>query len=228
VNPEYPWRPVGELLVERGLLDEYELESLLQQHRLSTKLFGEFLVSKRVVSADDVAGVIAEQHGLHLDSAPRPSPPPESGVGPAAGERTWRPLGRILVEQGLLSESGLQRVLLSQQRQGALLGELLLERRYVTPEQLAGAIAIQHGLDVGKETLASARPLETAPPTVHYEVRVPGSPPGPPLHVSPTFLDASDFAFEILDEEDPEALEIVKANGDESCVAWSYARPEPA
>ena len=60
---EYAWRPLGELLVERGLIDEYQLEPLLLEQRLSGQLFGELLVSKRVVSPVDMAAVIAEQHG---------------------------------------------------------------------------------------------------------------------------------------------------------------------
>ena len=43
---EYAWRPLGELLVERGLIDEYQLESLLLEQRLSGKLFRELLVGK--------------------------------------------------------------------------------------------------------------------------------------------------------------------------------------
>ena len=68
------------------------------------------------------------------------------------------PAGRILVATELLTESGLQRVLLTQRRRGGLLGEHLLERGYVTPQQLAGALAEQHGLAVEQEALASAAP----------------------------------------------------------------------
>ena len=63
---EYAWRPLGELLVQRGLIDDYQLESLLLEQRLSGMLFGELLVAKRVVSPMDMAAVIAQQHGLHL------------------------------------------------------------------------------------------------------------------------------------------------------------------
>jgi hypothetical protein len=219
---EYAWRPLGELLVQRGLIDEYQLESLLLEQRLSGKLFGELLVGKRVVSPMDMAAVIAEQHGLHLKPEARPSPASTKVA------RKWRPLGRILVHKELLTESGLQRVLLSQRRNGGLLGQLLLERGYVTPEQLAGALAEQHGLALAPDELASAEQQPFQPEDVAYEVHAPNSKSESALHVTPSFLDASDFAFELLYDEDPDALEIVEVKGDQRRIAWSYERPAGA
>ena len=219
---EYAWRPLGELLVQRGLIDDYQLESLLLEQRLSGKLFGELLVSKRVVSPIDMAAVIAEQHGLHLTPEARPTP-----ASPQVAPK-WRPLGRILVDTEVLSESGLQRVLLSQRRNGGLLGQLLLERGYVTPEQLAGALAEQHGLALAPEELASAEEQPLQPENVAYEVRFPNGTGESALHVTPSFLDASDFAFELLYDQDPEALEIVEVKGDQRRIAWSYERPAAA
>jgi hypothetical protein len=219
---EYAWRPLGELLVQRGLIDDYQLESLLLEQRLSGQLFGELLVSKRVVSPMEMAAVIAEQHGLHLAPEARPSPASPQAPG------KWRPLGRILVDAELLSESGLQRVLLSQRRNGGLLGQLLLERGYVTPEQLAGGLAEQHGLALAPEELASAEEQPLQPENVAYEVRAPNGAGESALHVTPSFLDASDFAFELLYERDPDALEIVEVKGGERRIAWSYERPAAA
>jgi hypothetical protein len=225
---DYPWRPLGELLVRRGLIDEYQLEPLLLEQRLTGQLFGEMLVAKRIVSPLDMAVVISEQHGLHLDPELRPEPAPSNAVADTnrGGKSRWRPLGRILVDRELLTESGLQRVLLAQRRRGGLLGQLLLERAYVTPEQLASALAEQHGVHVPAEALASAeeQPLEVD--DVSYEVRAPQQDESEsPLHVSPSFLDASDFAFEFLYDVDPDALEIVEVKGEQRRVAWSYARP---
>jgi len=223
---EYPWRPLGELLVKRGLLDEYQLEPLLLEQRLTGQLFGEMLVAKRVVSPLDIAVVIAEQHGLHLAPDLRPAPAPAKADADTNGGTRWRPLGRILVDKELLTESGLQRVLLAQRRRGGLLGQLLLERGYVSPEQLASALAEQHGIHVPPEALVSAgeRPLEDE--DVVYEVRPPEQDESETaLHASPSFLDASDFAFELLYDEDPDALEIVEVKGGQRRVAWSYKRP---
>ena len=223
---EYPWRPLGELLVARGLIDEYQLEPLLLEQRLSGQLFGEMLVARKIVSPVDIAAVIAEQHGLNLDPELRPAPAPSKAVSDTNGGGKWRPLGRILVDKELLTESGLQRVLLAQRRRGGLLGQLLLERGYVTPEQLASALAEQHGVHVPPEALrrsgetgARGRGLRGARSRSGRERRR-------AARVAPSFLDASDFAFELLYDEDPDALEIVEVKSGQRRVAWSYKRPQ--
>ncbi len=222
-----PWLPLGELLVKHGLIDAYDLEAVLYEQRLAGQLLGELLVSKRIVSPIEMASIIAEQHGAHLVPEHRPSPPVSPPQPAANGGRKWRPIGRILVEQELLTESGLQRVLLAQRRHGGLLGELLIQRGYVGPAQLAEARAEQHGLDIDGEVLeqATAKPVKAESDAL-YEVRIPGVMGKKPLHVSPSFLDATDFAFELLQAEDPDALEIVKVDGTEHETAWSYERPE--
>ena len=224
---DYAWRPLGELLVDHGLIDEYDLEAVLYEQRLSGQLLGELLVSKGIVSPIEMASIIAEQHGIHLVPEHRPSPPASPPEPEANGRRKWRPLGRILVEKELLTESGLQRVLLAQRRYGGLLGELLMQRGYVGPAQLAEALAEQHGLNVDREVIEQAKekPLEPHSNAL-YEVRIPASVATHPLHVSPSFLDATDFAFELLQAEDPDALEIVKVDGAARETAWSYERPD--
>ena len=223
---EYPWRPLGELLVKRGLLDEYQLEPLLLEQRLSGRLFGEMLVAKRIVSPLDMGVVLAEQHGLCLKADQRPKRPPTKPEANANGSGKWRSLGRILVENDVLTESGLQRVLLTQQRKGGLLGQILLERRYVTPQELAEALAEQHGVAVSPEALSAVEDQPAALVGAVYEVRAPEQDRA--LHTSPSFLDASDFAFELLYDEDPDALEIIEVKGDERRIAWSYERPVAA
>jgi hypothetical protein len=223
---DYAWRPLGELLVERGLIDAYDLEAVLLEQRLSGQLLGELLVSKRMVSPNEMAAIIAEQHGVHLDPERRPAPPCPPPETEAGGGRRWRPLGRILVEKELLTESGLQRVLLAQRRKGGSLGQLVVERGYVTPAELAEALAEQHGLDIDGKTLedAKAMPVQPASEAV-FEVLQPFD-GGAPLFVASSFLDATDFAFELLQAEDPDALEIVEVKGIERETAWSYERPE--
>ena len=70
-------------------------------------------------------------------------------------------------------------------------------------------------------------PAEAQPTldTVAYEVRAPGN-GGGALHVSPSFLDASDFAFDMLYDSNPDALEIVEVKGEQRKIAWSYVRPD--
>jgi hypothetical protein len=217
--PEYSWRPLGELLIERGLIDRYDLEIALKEQLLSGRLLGELLVAKRLVSPNALAAALAAQHGVHLDAGDTPAPEPRPAEN---AQQTWQPLGRLLVERNLLTESGLQRALIAQRRSGGSLGEILVKRRYISPTQLAEALAEQHGLDVEQRLLDEARELLGQPPVVkRFVVRQPGHDTA--IFTSSSYLDATDFAFELLEAEDPEALEIVEVD-DAETVVWFYSR----
>ena len=66
---------------------------------------------------------------------------------PVLGEpaRARRPLGRILVEHGAITETQLDRALLERTR-GLMLGSWLVHENVITPEQLAAAVAEQSGV----------------------------------------------------------------------------------
>lgn len=64
----------------------------------------------------------------------------------------WRPLGRLLVEQGLLGEAELEHALEEQESTGRRLGETLIELGFVTPAALSGALAEQYGFEPKAET----------------------------------------------------------------------------
>jgi hypothetical protein len=204
------WRPLGEILVERRLLDRYELAHWLTQQKLSGMLLGELLVLHRVVSPVDVAAALAIQRGAS-DVA--------SGIhDPDA--KNQQSLGRVLVTQGLITDSGLQRALLTQQRTGGSLGDIIVERGWVTQAQIDEAMA-QHarardGADDAEEGLAERRAPE------RYEVLGPFV--AEPVHVSESFLDATDYAFDLIERDDPHALEIVRVQGTEREQVWSYSR----
>ena len=61
----------------------------------------------------------------------------------AAHNIPWRPLGRLLVEQGLISEDELERSLAEQASTGRPLGETLVELGFVSRVDLAGVISEQ-------------------------------------------------------------------------------------
>lgn len=72
--PESSWRSLGELLVERRLLSQRQLElALVEQHRTGRRL-GEVLVGFGFVSEQALAAALLEQVGL-MD--PKPQDPPE-------------------------------------------------------------------------------------------------------------------------------------------------------
>jgi len=64
----------------------------------------------------------------------------------------WRPLGRLLVEQGLLSEDELERALDEQVTTGRRLGETLIDLGFVSHAALSRALTEQYGIEPKAET----------------------------------------------------------------------------
>ena len=69
-----------------------------------------------------------------------------------AAHIAWRPLGRLLVEQGLLTAHELELALAKQQESGVRLGETLVKCGFVSGPQLANALAAQYGIELMTET----------------------------------------------------------------------------
>jgi hypothetical protein len=68
-----------------------------------------------------------------------------------AAHITWRPLGRLLVEQGLLTGDDLERTLAEQQVTGQRLGETIVKLGFVSGPELASALAAQYGIELTTE-----------------------------------------------------------------------------
>jgi peptidoglycan hydrolase CwlO-like protein len=103
--------------------------------------------------------------GGPVDLAVGPNPKEASGQKPLVSEGTdadiegveaariaWRPLGRLLVEQGLLTDDELERALVLQQATGKRLGETIVELGFVSGPDLASALATQYGIELTVET----------------------------------------------------------------------------
>jgi hypothetical protein len=69
-----------------------------------------------------------------------------------AAHITWRPLGRLLVAKGLLSEDQLEQALEEQALTGRRLGEILVEFGCVSHSVLSLTLAEQYGIDLTTET----------------------------------------------------------------------------
>jgi len=67
-------------------------------------------------------------------------------------ENGWKPLGELLVEQGLVSPEDLERALEEQARTGRKLGEYLVEAELVSLEQLTNVLLQQCGVDLTTDT----------------------------------------------------------------------------
>ena len=227
-HAHFPWRPLGELLVEHKLVVESELEAALDEQRRTGRKLGELLVTQGAVTGSQLTRVLVEQAGLRLEA---PEAAVEASGEPsasAAGEAApWRPLGRVLVERGELAPADLEEALEVQRASGRRLGEILVERGYVTTQALVSAVIDQHGLaDVSPGTTVATTQLATASEETYQvedhaseeEVKV--------VFRTGAFLDAVDFAFEYLEAESPERLRIFRVLGRKREEVWAYD-PEP-
>jgi hypothetical protein len=65
---EQAWRPLGELLVEKGLVTEDELQRALKEQEETEQLLGTILVERGFVSGPALAIALAEQYGVELSA----------------------------------------------------------------------------------------------------------------------------------------------------------------
>jgi hypothetical protein len=243
---EFPWQQLGELLLDEQLLTEDELEQALLEQACSGRLLGQILVSNGYLSAFSLARVLSEQHGVQLRAPADTEPevltpvlaladPPEFGAiqAPQPEAQThWRPLGKLLVEKGFLTETQLEEALREQREGHGRLGEILVSRGLLSGTQLAQVLAEQHGVDLGSATglETTVKPSQHEEPTykvfeVHFE---PGFQRRTSVYESPSFLEAADYAFEFIDEHDPAALEIHRTHGAAQETVWNYSASRAA
>jgi hypothetical protein len=234
---DFPWRPLGLLLVAKGLLSSGELELALNEQRRSGRLLGQILVGNGYVTSLALTRALAEQHGIELreteeveDAVLAHSPGSTAAVETRA--RAWRPLGKILVEKGFLSERELGQALAEQeQRPDRRLGEILVANGWLSGPALALGLAEQHGLDLGPaEKLDTGletviRPTATGEPVYRvYEVEYePTYRAGSVLYENTNFLEAADFACEFVERRAPKGLEIKKTDRGSSETVWTYS-----
>jgi uncharacterized coiled-coil protein SlyX len=124
-----------------------------QGHTTSQLQFSQY--SPRICQAGSVAAISTSAGGPEV----RPSvfALDLHGVGVdipvvEAARIPWRHLGRVLVEQGLLSEDKLERALEEQASTGRRLGETLVELGFVSHAALSLALTQQYGIEPKSET----------------------------------------------------------------------------
>jgi hypothetical protein len=231
----FPWRPLGALLVERGLLTTAELDRALGEQRRSGRLLGQVLVRRGYVSASALVCALAEQHGVGL-SPTSAQETPTSDHPTGTEDRPWRPLGRVLVEKGFVSDAELAQVLAEQAAHPErLLGDILVSEAYVSGHELALALAEQYGVELEPEDAGQARatvlePVSAGQPVYRvYKVAYePVYRPGEVLYQSASFLEAAEFAGELVQSEEPDALEIEKVDGPVRETVWAYSEARAA
>ncbi len=236
----FPWQPLGTLLVQQGVLSSDQLDLALAEQRRSGRLLGQILVYSGYLTGLSLARALSEQHGVELRPKSRAAPSHETDPGrvlesaPGEASPPWRPLGRLLVEKGYLTELELEQALAQQlRREGSRLGEILVEGDYVSGPELARALAEQHGVelaDPGVELETVIRPPAPGEPVyqVCNVVLEPSYLMKAVLYESHNFLESADFAFEYLDGNEPEALEIQRVDGETRETVWMYSEARAA
>jgi len=206
------WRPLGEILVERGLISELELHDALREQQHQGGRLGEILFARGLVSAIDLRDALADQHGLDLRVESRTAP------GPPNDHRNSFPLGRILLQRGQITETQLDSALAEQARTGQRLGHILIASGAVSTFQLAAALAEQQGL-----LAAGHDAVQSLPPRPRlYEVREVVGGDCYSLYSSRNFLDATDLAFAVLHEWEPTEIHVVCIAQDDEELCWKY------
>ena len=229
---QFPWRQLGELLVAEELLTEDELEQALAEQAKTGRLLGQIIVANGYLSAFSLARVLSEQHGVQL--SPKEGVPASPSLVPSQPDKAWRPLGKLLVDLELLTESQLDRALTAQREDGGRLGEILVSRGLLSGGELAQALAEQHGVELGAQDEAElqtvVRPITPEEPVYKlFEVIFePGYQRRTPLFESTNFLEAADYAFEFVEAHEPAALEIHRTAGAAQETVWNYSASRAA
>src|SRR5947208_3465634 len=104
----------------------------------------------------------------------------------------WRSLGTLLVDDGLLTETQLDLALAEQHGVD------------LATEDFEGVETVLKPSAVGEPTYIVCR---VAPMSSYRSLSV--------LYESTNFLEAADFAFEFVDEHEPEAVEIQRTDGED-------------
>jgi DNA repair exonuclease SbcCD ATPase subunit len=89
------WRPLGELIVERGLITQEDLEDALLEQRITHKRLGTILIDKGIVTAQQLTDSLVDQIGAEelLDELEQ-APPSEDDLDQAS-RSLGEPLRRI-------------------------------------------------------------------------------------------------------------------------------------
>jgi DNA repair exonuclease SbcCD ATPase subunit len=129
-----------------------------------------------------------------------------------AAHVTWRPLGALLVEKGLLTAEELEDALAAQQTTGKRLGQILVDRGHVSGPALTNALAEQYGIELKTEEgfgtglrAEIERRHSTRRPPAAVEKVAEDTPPEVPVETEPT--DANGHNDVALAELEPQLEE---------------------
>lgn len=119
-------KQLGELLIEKGLINKVQLEEGIQLQKQKGGLLGEILISLTYVKKGDLDLALSLQENLEKK-----------------GEHKL--LGELLMEKGLITNEQLKHALKIQKIKGGLLGEILVVLGYVKETDIALTLTSQYG-----------------------------------------------------------------------------------
>src|SRR5919197_908760 len=82
---DFPWRPLGENLVERGFIVPAQLETALAEQEQTGRKLGEILVSRGAITSAQLTRLLLAQHGLEEEA-----PTGAVVATPTDGEETYQ------------------------------------------------------------------------------------------------------------------------------------------
>jgi hypothetical protein len=218
---------LGRLLVERGVINQEQLDAALATQRSEGGMLGEILTSRGWVTPLSIAAALAKQKADEPGDAS-----PAHASRPGRGSN-WKPLGTLLVERGFIGDVQLKQALAIQGDGGGFLGEILVERGWLSAADLVLALAAQLGLDFDVKR-AIERPndpviLPSDRPAAHFEVIEEAGGEPEVLKTAATFMEATDFVFdEVLWQREPGNLQIVRDDAGMREIVWSFRPGEAA
>jgi hypothetical protein len=115
--------PFARMLLAKGVITEEQFIDAVRAHETSGKELGEIFVELGILSATALADALLLQHA-------------------------WRPLGRMLVDRGLLEEQQLEDALREQERTGRPLGEIVRTRYFLSASEIGDVLAEQRQLEL--------------------------------------------------------------------------------
>jgi hypothetical protein len=148
----------------------------------------------------------------------------------------WRPLGRLLVDEGYVTRAELRKALRAQRESGGrrLLGEILVAEGFLSGIALARALAEQNGFELDPDGDEPVQTILTAAAPSHMTYQVceiaydPRHRARDLIYESASFLEAVDFAAEYVEQVDPDAIEIQRVDGSGRETVWTYSHTQAA
>jgi len=119
-------RQLGELLIDKGLITQEQLEQALKIQSDKGGLVGEILVALGYIKEQEIVWAVERQRDLDRKGS-------------------HKLIGELLLERDLITKEQLDAALAVQKEKGGLIGEILIALRYVDESDIALALTSQYG-----------------------------------------------------------------------------------